>query len=665
MNTPWIDIPKDSDFSLQNIPFGVCSLTPSSARRCVTAIGTKAVDLGVLQDAGVFMDIADLDGNVFSDPTLNSYLAHPPEVWPRVRQRLITLFDGTLDLLSSSPELQAACMYDLSDVSMHLPCTIGDYTDFYSSREHATNVGTMFRGKDDALQPNWLHLPVGYHGRSSTVQVSGEPVVRPFGQLQRDATDPSQGSTYGPCKLLDFELEVAFFVGGPTNSVPMSIDDAKKRIFGFCLMNDWSARDIQKWEYVPLGPFTSKNFATTVSPWIITTEALEPFKTATSAGQQDNPMPLEYLQDPDYSSFDVRLTVAIQSPTMEKPHVVCQSNFANLYWNAAQQLVHHSVTGCKMNPGDLLASGTISGPTDNSFGSMLELSWKGSRTVNLGGDEERKFLNDGDTVIMEGCCSKDGFGRVGFGLCSGKILPAGTSIPPAPKDPPRYSNFKLYSYWRSSSSWRVRIALVAKGIAFEIVPVNLKLGEHKSDKFLEKNPLGQVPVLEYTDTVSGSLVRLTQSVAIIEFLDQAFPQSKSLIPLDAEDKIAASEMVQVINSGIQPLQNAPLINNLESASEGKIVAKDFAQVFIRNGFRMLETLIMKRKESSRHTGPFCLGRFSPSIVDACLIPQLYNARRFGVDVETEFPVLAAIEGRCAGHPWFTPANANVQIDAEV
>lgn len=663
--TTWLDIPKDSDFSLKNIPFGVCSLTPSSPRRCVTAIGNNAVDLGVLQDAGAFMDITELDGNVFSEATLNNYLAHPPEVWPKVRQRVISLFDGTLDLLSSSPELQAACMYDLSAVSMHLPCEIGDYTDFYSSREHATNVGTMFRGKDNALQPNWLHLPVGYHGRSSTVQVSGEPVVRPYGQLQLDATDPSKGSTYDTCKLLDFELEVAFFVGGPANSGPMSMKDAKRRIFGFCLMNDWSARDVQKWEYVPLGPFTAKNFATTISPWIVPTEALEPFKTATSAGKQDNPVPLEYLQDPDYSSFDVRLSVAIQSPTMEKPHVVCQSNFANLYWNAAQQLVHHSVTGCKMNPGDLLASGTISGPTENSFGSMLELSWKGSRTVDLGGGEERKFLRDGDTVIMEGFSSKDGIGRVGFGVCSGQVLPAGTSISPVVKAPPRYNNFKLYAYWRSSSSWRVRIALVAKGVPFEVVPVNLKLGEQKSDGFMEKNPLGQVPVLEYTDTATGSLICMTQSVTIIEFLDQVFPQSKSLIPTDPDDKIAASEMVEVINSGIQPLQNAPLVNSLERASEGKIVAKDFAQGFITNGFKMLEILIKRRRESSRHTGPFCLGTFSPSIVDACLVPQLYNARRFDVDVDKEFPMLADIEERCSGHPWFVPAHANVQIDAEI
>ena len=662
----WLDIPNDSDFSLSNIPFGVGTVgTPSSPRRCVTAVGNKVVDLGVLQDAGAFRDVGDLKGNAFTESTLNSYLAHSPEVWPKVRQCIRGLFDGSWDLLSANPELQAACLYDKEEVTMHLPCIIGDYTDFYSSREHATNVGIMFRGKDNALQPNWLHLPVGYHGRSSTVHVSGVPVVRPSGQLQTDPEDPSKGSVYGPCKLLDFELEVAFFVGGPPNNGPMTMEEARKRIFGFCLMNDWSARDVQKWEYVPLGPFTAKNFATTISPWIVPAEALDPFKTATSAGKQDNPVPLPYLQDPDYSSFDVQLSVAIQSPTMEKPHVVCQSNFKNLYWNAAQQLAHHSVTGCTMNPGDLLASGTISGPTENSFGSMLELSWKGSRTVSLGEGEDRKFLKDGDTVIMEGFCSKEGVGRVGFGICSGKVLPAGYVVPTTPTAPPRYSNFKLYAYWRSTSSWRVRVALAAKGVPYEVIPINLKLGEQKSASFLEKNPLGQVPLLEFTDASTGSVKRMTQSVVIIEFLDQAFPDTKSLIPKDPDDKVAASEMVQLINSGIQPLQNGPMVKSLESISEGKIIAKMFAHTAISSGLKMMEILIKQRKaEGSRHTGPFCLGTFSPTIVDACLVPQLFNARGFDVDVDTQFPLLAAIERRCTDHPWFVPAHANVQVDAE-
>jgi fumarylacetoacetase len=665
--TSWLDIPEDSDFSLQNIPFGVCSLSPTSPHCCVTAIGKKVVDLNVLQDAGAFSDIADLDANVFSESSLNNYLAHPPEVWPKVRRHLMDLFNGNDELLSSNEALQQAALYDMDDVTMHLPCKIGDYTDFYSSREHATNVGTMFRGKDNALQPNWLHLPVGYHGRASTVQISGEPVVRPHGQLQIDPNDPKKGSTYGPCKSLDFELEVAFFVGGPPNHGPMPMEEAKRRIFGFCLMNDWSARDVQKWEYVPLGPFTAKNFATSISPWIVSKQALEPFVVPTSAGKQENPTPLEYLQDPGYSSYDIQLSVAIQSPNMKEPHVVCRSNFANLYWNAAQQLVHHSVTGCIMNPGDLLASGTISGLSQDAFGSMLELSWKGSRLVELSGGESRKFLQDGDTVVMKGVCSKPGHGRVGFGVCRGKVLPAGSSISPTPAVPVpiRYQNFKLYSYSRSSSSWRVRIALTAKGIPFEVIPVNVKHGEHKTGAFLEKNPLGQVPVLEYTDTETGTVKCMTQSVAIIEFLDMCFPQTKSLFPMHPMDKIVASEMVEVINSGIQPLQNAPMVMNLELAFEGEIVAQEFAKDVIVRGLQAMETLIQRRKQDgSKHSGPFCLGNFSPSIVDAFLIPQLYNARRFGVNVDQDFPILASVDRTCATHPWFVPVHATVQVDAE-
>ena len=667
MISSWLPVLYDSDFSLQNIPFGVCSLKGDSKCRCVTAIGDKAVDLNVLQDAGAFSDIPNLDANVFSNDSLNGFLEHPPEVWPQVRQRLIDLFttDGKNELLSSNQALQKAALYDRSEVIMRLPVQIGDYTDFYSSREHATNVGTMFRGKDNALQPNWLHLPVGYHGRSSTVYVTGQPVVRPHGQLQIDPNDPAKGSSYGPCKLLDFELEIAYFVGGPPNNGPMSIQEAKKRIFGFTLMNDWSARDVQKWEYVPLGPFTSKNFATSISPWIVTGDALEPFTAQTSAVTQDNPVPLEYLQDPQYSSYDIQLSVAIQSPNVEEPHVVCRSNFANLYWNAAQQLVHHSVTGCVMKAGDLLASGTISGQTQDSFGSMLELSWKGSRLVDLGGGETRKFLKDGDTVIMKGFCSKEGHGRVGFGECSGTVLSAGSHVPQdMHQTTTRYQNFKLYSYWRSSSSWRVRIALAAKGVPFETISIDLKRGQQKSEEFLAKNPLGQIPVLEFTDTKTGTTKCMTQSVAIIEFLDQCFPKSKSLIPKDPNEKIMASELVEIINSGIQPLQNVPMVNSLERASEGKIVASEFAQNVITQGLKAIEIFIQRWKDELMKNGPFSLGGFAPTIVDVCLIPQLYNARRFGVNVDIEFPSLAAIDRACTSHPWFVPAHANVQPDTE-
>jgi fumarylacetoacetase len=282
----------------------------------------------------------------------------------------------------------------------------------------------MFRGAENALQPNWLHLPVGYHGRSSSVVVSGTPVRRPRGQLQMDATDPKKGSTFGACKLMDFELEMAMFVG-PGNALgePLKIDEADDHIFGLVVMNDWSARDIQKWEYVPLGPFTAKNFATSISPWVVTLAALEPFRCETSAGKQDNPVPLPYLVDPNYGSYDISLDVSINGTDTTKDHVVSRSNFKNLYWNVKQQLVHHTVSGCDMHPGDLLGSGTISGATEANFGSMLELCWKGTREVDLGDEAKRKFLKDGDNVTMRGFCQGDGY-RVGFGSVSGEVLPA-------------------------------------------------------------------------------------------------------------------------------------------------------------------------------------------------------------------------------------------------
>ena len=532
----------------------------------------------------------------------------------------------------------------------------------------------MFRGKDNALQPNWLHLPVGYHGRASTCVVSGTPIQRPYGQLQKDKDDPKQGSVFGPCRLLDFELEMASLVGGPPNPMgqALTLEEAKERIFGFLLMNDWSARDIQKWEYVPLGPFTAKNFGTTLSPWIVTAEALQGFAGETSAGpKQSEPVPLGYLQDPDYSSYDIQLQVSIQGENMDEPHPVCTSNFLNLYWNAAQQLVHHSVTGCVMNPGDILGSGTISGQTEDAFGSMLELSWKGTREVKVG-PEIRKFLKDGDTVVMKGWSTKAGHGRVGFGECSGQILPARLPTETQTKEKiatspstlsARYQNLKLYSYWRSSSSWRVRIALNAKGLPYEICPVDLKSGGHKDPAFLKKNPMGQVPVLEFTDTLTGKVLFLTQSIAIHDFLDVMAPHKKSLLPVDPMERVAATEMVEVINSGIQPLQNAPMVKDIEQLSEGKIVAQDFAHQHIMRGLKGLEQLVVKRHESVGVCGPYSMGNFSPTIVDVFLVPQLYNARRFGVTVEKEFPTLAAVEKVCAKHPWFVRAHASQQADA--
>jgi fumarylacetoacetase len=307
----------------------------------------------------------------------------------------------------------------MDEVVMELPAQIGDYTDFYSSREHATNVGIMFRGKDNALMPNWLHLPVGYHGRASSVVVSGTPVRRPKGQtLPADADAP----VFGPTRLFDFELEVGFFVG-PGNELgkPISIDRAEEHIFGLVIVNDWSARDVQKWEYQPLGPFNAKNFATSISPWVVTLEALEPFRA--EGPKQDDPAPLDYLRSAGNPSYDIDLEVLLQTESMSEPQRIALSNFRYLYWNMQQQLTHHTVTGCNTRPGDMMASGTISGPDKSMFGSLLEITWRGEQPIELPGGETRKFMQDGDTLIMRGWASRDGV-RIGFGEVRGSILPA-------------------------------------------------------------------------------------------------------------------------------------------------------------------------------------------------------------------------------------------------
>lgn len=420
--TSWVPMPAGCGWTVQNIPFGVAKTSPDSAPVCVTAIGEKVVSLAAVAEAGLF-DGAEY-APTFAQPALNGFMAAGRAAWRDARAKLQALFTGADARLKDSAELQAKCMFDTGAVVMQLPCTIGDYTDFYSSREHATNVGIMFRGKDNALQPNWLHLPVGYHGRASSVVLSGTPVHRPWGQLQADAADPSKGSVLGTCRLMDFELEMATFVG-PGNAMgrPIAMSEAEEHIFGLCLMNDWSARDIQKWEYVPLGPFTAKNLATSVAPWIITLDALEPFRSSTSAGTQDDPKPLPYLVDPQYSSYDVKLEVSLRPAGSSEEYVISRSNFKNMYWNIKQQLVHHTITGCNMRPGDCLGSGTISGSTPDSFGSMLELCWKGTKPQQLAEGVERKFLQDGDTVTIRGYCEADGM-RLDFGEVSGQVLPA-------------------------------------------------------------------------------------------------------------------------------------------------------------------------------------------------------------------------------------------------
>jgi fumarylacetoacetase len=701
MTSSWILVPADSDFSIQNLPFGVFSCNTnnsnapcsSTARHVATIVGDTVIDLTLLEEARLFADI--LTPNTFapstSSTTLNKLLEHPKPVWTKLRHRLLALLlsqddDGSGGVavdarLRDNVALQKAAFHDVKSVTMHLPISIGDYTDFYSSREHATNVGIMFRGAANALQPNWLHLPVGYHGRASTVFVSGQSdFCRPCGQLQKDANDETQGSIHAPCRLLDFELEMAAVVGGtngPQQHGPLNVQQAKDCIFGFCLMNDWSARDLQKWEYVPLGPFTAKNFCTTISPWIVTCDALQAFCTPTSAIVQDNPVPLPYLRDDAYGSYNVNLTVAIQSQKQSVPHVVCRSSFKNLYWNAAQQLAHHSVSGCIMKPGDLLGSGTISGSDASSFGSMLELSWKGSRVVTVG-DETRKFLEDGDTVIMTGVCgsstSEDGAakGRVGFGECKATILPAvmpatttamsNASEPTMETKKDRYQDFVLYSYWRSSASWRVRATLAAKSIDYTTIPINLLKLEQRDANYLEKNPLGQVPMLEFYDTETNQTTRLSQSIAIVDFLEQVFPDRPSVLPHDPLQKAVARQMVEIINSGTQPLQNIFLLKSYEERSDGKIKASEEAKAVNERGLKSLEALVVQQHQNEG-AGPYCTGSFCITIADFCLVAQIYNARRFGVDLASICPKLVQINALCEQDPCIQASRPEAQPDA--
>lgn len=409
----WVVVPENSDFPIQNIPFGVFKTKTLSPRLCV-AIGEHLTDLQVLAEHGFFDDL-DLDLSVFAQPSLNAFIGLGKVKTQAVRMRLADILDDDLDNWDAS-ELAPFFLHLQKEVEMLLPIQVGDYTDFYSSKEHATNVGTMFRGKDNALMPNWLHLPVAYHGRASSIVVSDTPVHRPMGQFLPSGSEQPE---YGPSRLLDFELEMAFVVGKETQmGERVSIEQAEDYIFGMLVFNDWSARDIQSWEYVPLGPFLGKNFASTVSPWVVTMDALEVFRTA---GPIQNPKPLPYLQFEGPKSFDIQLEVSIR-PAHGAASTVCRSNFKHLYWNMAQQLTHHTVNGCNIRIGDLMASGTISGPEPGSFGSMLELSWRGSKPIPMNDGSERTFLLDGDEVIVRAWCEKPGL-RIGFGAARGKVLP--------------------------------------------------------------------------------------------------------------------------------------------------------------------------------------------------------------------------------------------------
>lgn len=411
----WLETPKDNDFSLHNIPFGIYS-SNGNAPRGATRIGDAVIDLHVLQKAGLFSGI-DLADDIFLKPVLNDFISLGKPITKAVRARLQELFEEGNSELRDNESVRVDAIQSANSVTMHMPVRVGDYTDFYSSKEHATNVGTMFRDPDNALLPNWMHIPVGYHGRASSIVPSGTPIHRPKGQtLPPDSDQP----VFGPSKLLDFELEMAFVVGGNNKlGTSVSVDEAEDHIFGMVLFNDWSARDIQKWEYVPLGPFLAKSFASSISPWIVTMEALEPFRVA---GPEQERKVLPYLEMKKEHNFDIALEAAIQVPDGQQK-TVCRSNFKYMYWSMAQQLAHHTVNGCNLNVGDMCASGTISGPTPDSFGSMLELSWKGTKPVSMPDGSERKFIQDGDTVIMKASCEKDDI-RVGFGEVKTNVLPA-------------------------------------------------------------------------------------------------------------------------------------------------------------------------------------------------------------------------------------------------
>ncbi|MDP3680112.1 MAG: fumarylacetoacetase [Flavobacterium sp.] len=410
----WLEVPVNSDFPIQNIPFGVF-LTKENIVTVGTRIGDFAIDLGALQQLNYFEGI-ELTDDMFMQDTLNDFISDGQKTWRLVRNRIAELFDVTNSKLQDNAKDRDIIIFKMEDVEMQLPVLIGDYTDFYSSKEHATNVGKMFRDPENALLPNWLHIPVGYHGRSSTIVPSGIPVHRPMGQtLPNGETTP----VFGPSRSVDFELETAFITTDVNiMGENIAVTEAEDYIFGMVLLNDWSARDIQKWEYVPLGPFLAKNFATSISPWIVTMDALEPFRTK---GPKQEPTPLPYLQQKGKHSFDINLEVAIQ-PENAKPTVVSHSNFKYLYWSMCQQLAHHTSNGCRVNSGDMMGSGTISGPTEDSFGSMLELTWGGKNPIKMGDGTERKFINDNDTVIMKGFC-QNGQVRIGFGEVSSKLLP--------------------------------------------------------------------------------------------------------------------------------------------------------------------------------------------------------------------------------------------------
>lgn len=411
----WVHVPEGSDFPIQNLPFGIFR-TESQLPHVCCAIGNQLIDLKALHVMGYLENLPFTLDDMVSE-SLNKCMRHGKHAMRDLRNRVSKLLRSDMPDLRDKEHHVRQVLFNQNEVQLLMPIKVGDYTDFYSSEDHARNVGIMFRDPAKALLPNWKHLPVGYHGRASSIVISGTPFHRPKGQVNAsDETMP----TFGPSKQLDFELEVAFvtFDGKPLGQT-ISTAEADEYIFGMLLFNDWSARDIQRWEYVPLGPFLAKNFVSTVSPWLVTLDALEPFRTA---GAKQEPEVLPYLKFEGNKNIDINLEVAIQSASTAET-IVSRSNYKYMYWNMAQQLAHHTINGCNIRCGDMMASGTISGPHEGSYGSMLEISWKGTKPVKMNDGSTRTFIEDGDTVILRGHAEKDGV-RVGFGECSARVLPA-------------------------------------------------------------------------------------------------------------------------------------------------------------------------------------------------------------------------------------------------
>jgi fumarylacetoacetase len=403
----------DCDFPIQNLPYGVFKTAGASARAGV-AIGDRILDLAVLAEAGLLQCAA----GVFAQPRLNDFIALGPDVWHSVRTQISALLADTDQVLQANAELCGRALVAQADAAMLLPVDVPGYTDFYSSKEHATNVGMLFRDPKNALLPNWSELPIGYNGRASSVVASGTPVRRPNGQTK---LPDQERPVFGPCRKLDLELEMGFIVGVPNGlAEPVACAEAERRIFGMVLLNDWSARDLQAWEYVPLGPFNAKTFATTISPWIVSMAALEPFRTMQP---EQSPEPLPYLRHDGPHAFDIELEAWIKPQGASGGSRISHTNFKYMYWTMAQQLVHHTSSGCNTRVGDLMGSGTISGPTPDSLGSLLEMTFNGRAPITLATGEQRAFIEDGDELDLRGWCQGDGY-RVGFGPCSGVVLPA-------------------------------------------------------------------------------------------------------------------------------------------------------------------------------------------------------------------------------------------------